>query len=451
MLPLLPRNACRLLPRHLPPSPFHLFRGQSKSQIGILPLPTTVRPKSTISILKPDRESLERVREVPTPVLFLSSQKWTGQADTQRLLDFASRLSKNGYESILLELDPDLDLASVKDSAELMQIFEDDIRKTLKESPNGLPFPPILISSGPEALIAQTYASSNPLTALQLIDPPISNKRLHGDAPRLLPTPLNEFDFEIKFPVRVVWTAQEIQRQAEAAVPWYEVHRIEYEREEEAGESLDRIVWKDLHEGPEDTIRWLEEECGVAADGRDGSSLASDDAELFDEGGEHGDDEVAWSDFTEEDLEGTNQVGLGGSSSSSSTTTEEGSSTRGLPEWFLEGSYSFQPGNKKHPLLLDEKDLSERFIRGSGPGGQAINKLSTNVELIHKPTGLRLTCQETRSRELNREFARRRMSRELERLLKPSGGSVIETKWDKERRKKMNKKKKQKRKLREKV
>ncbi|KAF9036548.1 RF-1 domain-containing protein [Panaeolus papilionaceus] len=56
---------------------------------------------------------------------------------------------------------------------------------------------------------------------------------------------------------------------------------------------------------------------------------------------------------------------------------------------------------------LKEDDLEEKFVRGSGPGGQSINKTENCVQLLHKPTGLRVTCQETRSLSQNRQFARK--------------------------------------------
>ncbi|CAG9819315.1 unnamed protein product [Phaedon cochleariae] len=56
------------------------------------------------------------------------------------------------------------------------------------------------------------------------------------------------------------------------------------------------------------------------------------------------------------------------------------------------------------PLLKDE-DLAEMHVRGSGPGGQKINKTSSCVVLKHIPTGIVVKCQETRFLEQNRKIA----------------------------------------------
>lgn len=50
-------------------------------------------------------------------------------------------------------------------------------------------------------------------------------------------------------------------------------------------------------------------------------------------------------------------------------------------------------------------DVEERFVRGSGPGGQKINKTSSTVWLRHRPTGIEVRCQRERSQAANREFA----------------------------------------------
>jgi len=57
-------------------------------------------------------------------------------------------------------------------------------------------------------------------------------------------------------------------------------------------------------------------------------------------------------------------------------------------------------------LGIDEDDLIEKFILGSGKGGQKVNKTSSCVYLKHLPTGIEVKCQQGRSRELNRYVAR---------------------------------------------
>ena len=58
-------------------------------------------------------------------------------------------------------------------------------------------------------------------------------------------------------------------------------------------------------------------------------------------------------------------------------------------------------------LGIDEDDLLEKFILGSGKGGQKVNKTASCVYLKHLPTGIEVKCQKGRSRELNRYTARR--------------------------------------------
>jgi Protein chain release factor B len=50
-------------------------------------------------------------------------------------------------------------------------------------------------------------------------------------------------------------------------------------------------------------------------------------------------------------------------------------------------------------------DVTERFVRGSGPGGQKINKASVAVHLRHEPTGTDVRMQRERSQSANRELA----------------------------------------------
>lgn len=68
-------------------------------------------------------------------------------------------------------------------------------------------------------------------------------------------------------------------------------------------------------------------------------------------------------------------------------------------------------------LGIQESDLIEKFILGSGSGGQKINKTSSCVYLKHIPTGMEVKCQSSRSRDLNRLYARRELCEKLEEQL----------------------------------
>ena len=67
-------------------------------------------------------------------------------------------------------------------------------------------------------------------------------------------------------------------------------------------------------------------------------------------------------------------------------------------------------------LSIYEEDLVEKFILGSGSGGQKVNKTSSCVYLKHEVTGTEVKCQKERSRELNRFFARRELCRKIEEV-----------------------------------
>ncbi|BEJ15553.1 hypothetical protein CspHIS471_0501580 [Cutaneotrichosporon sp. HIS471] len=122
---------------------------------------------------------------------------------------------------------------------------------------------------------------------------------------------------------------------------------------------------------------------------------------------------------------------------------------------------------------LPEDELDEKFVRGRGPGGQAINKTNSSVCLTHMPTGIRVQSQPTRSREQNRYIARQILKDRLDlmrargELPNPDGSFSVpeakptedmsrkerlaaeartwskqELRWEKERRRKLNRKKK---------
>lgn len=67
-------------------------------------------------------------------------------------------------------------------------------------------------------------------------------------------------------------------------------------------------------------------------------------------------------------------------------------------------------------LGINEGDLLEKFVRGSGSGGQKINKTSSCVFLKHLPSGICIKCQTDRSREMNRFLARRELCDQVEAI-----------------------------------
>lgn len=97
-------------------------------------------------------------------------------------------------------------------------------------------------------------------------------------------------------------------------------------------------------------------------------------------------------------------------------------------------------------LNIKEDELVEKFILGSGSGGQKINKTSSCVYLKHIPTGIEIKCQKDRSREMNRYFARRDLCEKIEEQFFQKKSAKIQE-AEKIRRQKQRKTRKQKQKM----
>ena len=77
-----------------------------------------------------------------------------------------------------------------------------------------------------------------------------------------------------------------------------------------------------------------------------------------------------------------------------------------------------QTEQRMSTLGVRESDLEETFVRSGGAGGQKVNKSSSCVMLLHRPTGLRVKCQTTRHQALNRFLARRLLLDKIEQMQK---------------------------------
>jgi len=77
--------------------------------------------------------------------------------------------------------------------------------------------------------------------------------------------------------------------------------------------------------------------------------------------------------------------------------------------WFVGVSVFCVP---EHPAW-NLRDVAIEAFRASGPGGQNVNKVSTAVRVVHRPSGVAVVAREERSQSANRQLALARLDAEL--------------------------------------
>ena len=91
--------------------------------------------------------------------------------------------------------------------------------------------------------------------------------------------------------------------------------------------------------------------------------------------------------------------------------------------------------DRMETLGIRESDLEEIFARSGGPGGQHVNKVATAVTLRHRPSGISVTVQDSRSQAQNRKLARERLFGAIEDRQRAARRAQIAAR-EKERRRK---------------
>jgi protein subunit release factor B len=77
-------------------------------------------------------------------------------------------------------------------------------------------------------------------------------------------------------------------------------------------------------------------------------------------------------------------------------------------------------------LGVRPEDITEEFLRGSGAGGQKVNKTSSNVRLVHVPSGIEVRVQKYREQSKNRLSAYKLLVLKVEEVRKGKASKIAQ-------------------------
>ncbi|GAA5870706.1 hypothetical protein JCM3774_001730 [Rhodotorula dairenensis] len=173
-----------------------MLRGRSASCVRLTQLGTR-----RISTLRFVPSTAERQLALPLAFLAVGDSSATLPGDRWRQ-DWADRFAQRGYSSLLLDVDASAAQTGTTSQARL-ELLEQELLKLLRDPATSSPFPPLLFAAGSSSLLAETYVSSHPLSALCLMSP-LPAPFAHGRDPVAYPTALDDFDYEPGFPIAIL-------------------------------------------------------------------------------------------------------------------------------------------------------------------------------------------------------------------------------------------------------
>ncbi|MSU57572.1 MAG: peptide chain release factor-like protein [Pedosphaera sp.] len=85
-----------------------------------------------------------------------------------------------------------------------------------------------------------------------------------------------------------------------------------------------------------------------------------------------------------------------------------------MSAYSVSGEKETQLAQRMTALGVSEAEIEESFVRSGGHGGQNVNKVSTCVMLLHRPSGISVKCQNTRQQGMNRFIGRQLLLDKIE-------------------------------------